>query len=480
MFKPLSFLTTCLLVVLIGNAYAQGDLFDPVVDYTTSPNPRSVCIYDFDGDTHLDLVVAMAGNYSNGYAGSVDILINNGDGTFATAVNYATNDYTWSVHVNDFDGVNGGDIVTGNMHSGAPASVSVLLNNGDGTFQAAVNYAAPDRVHAVFSVDLDGDTDIDVIAGFYTDNYVAVYLNNGDGTLQAPVYYTAGSGARGVFAIDLDGDTDNDIISANVNSNSASVLLNNGDGTFQTAVDYAVGTGPVSVFSIDLDGDTDNDVVVGNTGGGGSVSVLLNNGDGTFQAKVDYALDDGTTGIFACDLDDDDDNDLAVAGGTDSLAILLNNGDGTFQAYENYITGGPPYSVYGGDLDGDNDDDLAVVNTTGTVSVLMQSGTPVDVVDISQNTLPEQFRLYQNCPNPFNPGTNIQFDLQRRAQIEVSVYNLLGQQIAVLAKEEFPAGSYSVNWDGIDNEGRAVATGVYFYKLKADGFIETRKMVLLR
>jgi hypothetical protein len=152
-------------------------------------------------------------------------------------------------------------------------NVSVLLNNGDGTFQEAVNYGAGDGPNSVFAVDLDGDGDSDLAVANYGSDNVSVLLNNGDGTFQPAVNYGAGYRPNSVFAVDLDGDGDNDLSVAN--SYGVSVLMNNGDVTFQTAVNYGAGYRPNSVFAVDLDGNGDNDLAVVNENSD-NVSILIN------------------------------------------------------------------------------------------------------------------------------------------------------------------------------------------------------------
>ncbi len=107
-------------------------------------------------------------------------------------------------------------------------------------------------------------------------------------------------------------------------------------------------------------------------------------------------------------------------------------------------------------------------------------GSPTDAEESPGNSLPRQYRLFQNHPNPFNPATAIEFDLPRRSCVTLSVYNVIGQQISVLVDDELPAGIHSVSWEGTDHRGRTVPTGVYFYRLQSGDFAETKKMLLLR
>ncbi len=102
------------------------------------------------------------------------------------------------------------------------------------------------------------------------------------------------------------------------------------------------------------------------------------------------------------------------------------------------------------------------------------------VVEVRDESLPQSFTLSQNYPNPFNPETTIRFDLPRSEEIDLAVYNLTGQQVATLVHGVREAGAYTLRWDGRDDDGRALASGVYLYRLTAGDRAATRKLLLLR
>ena len=101
-------------------------------------------------------------------------------------------------------------------------------------------------------------------------------------------------------------------------------------------------------------------------------------------------------------------------------------------------------------------------------------------VETSEASTPHAFSLAQNAPNPFNSNTMIRFALPQPSQVELTIYNLLGQPVAVLVQGPSAAGTFSVRWDGRDQAGRAVTSGVYLYQLRADEYTEVRKLLLLR
>ena len=100
--------------------------------------------------------------------------------------------------------------------------------------------------------------------------------------------------------------------------------------------------------------------------------------------------------------------------------------------------------------------------------------------DIQKDILPKRPELVQNYPNPFNPSTIIEYSLATRTHVAIAVFDILGRRIYNLLDESKEAGPHSIEWDGTDFNGRAVASGIYFYQIKAEDFIESKKMILLR
>jgi flagellar hook assembly protein FlgD len=90
------------------------------------------------------------------------------------------------------------------------------------------------------------------------------------------------------------------------------------------------------------------------------------------------------------------------------------------------------------------------------------------------------FELSQNYPNPFNPTTNIKYQLPQAVQVSLTIYNMLGQEVRKLVNTQQPAGYHTVVWDGRDNSGRLVPSGVYHYRLQAGSFTMTKKMLMAK
>ena len=105
----------------------------------------------------------------------------------------------------------------------------------------------------------------------------------------------------------------------------------------------------------------------------------------------------------------------------------------------------------------------------------------VDVAEVDKGgMLPTDFALAQNYPNPFNPTTIIEFDVPVRSHVTLTVYNMLGQEVVTLVDQGRDAGFHQVDWDGRSSSGSSVSSGIYFYKLEADSFVQTKKMMLLK
>ncbi len=299
-----------------------------------------------------------------------------------------------SAAVGDFNGDGNLDLVavTQQGNPDSPGNLSVLLGNGDGTFQPAVNIPISFAPFAVAVGDFNGDGNLDVVAtdsGFREGNTVTVLLGTGDGTFQSPRSFAVGRNPEAVTVGDVNGDGIADIVTANIMDNTVSVLLGNGDGSFRNRVTYPVGVNPRSVSLADLRGDGRPDIVTANEGfidTPGGVSVLLNNGDGTFQPATDFSIGSGERDLApefvgVTDFNGDGIPDIATANTSDvgdSVSILLGTGDGTFLPARR-MTNTPAASLAVGDVNGDGIPDLVTtdrgfINVSVTVDVLLGNG----------------------------------------------------------------------------------------------------------
>jgi hypothetical protein len=367
-----------------------------------------VVVADVNSDGKADLIVLNCGNCygppSITNIGSVGVMLGNGDGTFQPAVTYGTGTSSPRfVVVADVNGDGKLDLVVANrcIDNGClvEAVVAVLLGNGDGTFQAAVTYNSGGLFASSVAVaDVNGDGKPDLVVGNdcadpNCDGSVSVLLGNGDGSFQPAVPYRVGGNfAFAVAVADVNGDGKPDVL---VNTNSivckggicspvgaVGVLLGNGEGTFQPVVTHPSG-GTFQIFSagslavVDVNKDGRPDLVVENDQccgtGDGVLGVLLGNGDGTFQKVVTYKSGAGGGGTSVAVADVNGDGKLDVVATEQCAAancfnkglvgVLLGNGDGTFQAAQTYDSGGFLTNYVAiADVNGDGRPDLVVAN----------------------------------------------------------------------------------------------------------------------
>ncbi|MGC2057556.1 MAG: VCBS repeat-containing protein, partial [Candidatus Sulfotelmatobacter sp.] len=271
----------------VGVLMSNGDgSFQAPASYSTiGADASSVALADVNGDGHLDILVAnQCVSASNCSSSGVVVLLGNGDGTFQPGVSYSVaGSNAYSIAAADLNGDGKLDLVAAEQCSSNnncnAGSVAVLLGNGDGTFQSSVAYNSGGLyAFGVAVADLNGDGHPDLVVSNYclsnsscTYGTVDVLLGNGDGTFQSAVSYNSGGYySIAVKVADLNGDGKADLIVAslcNDNSNcdlgSVGVLLGNGDGTFQAASSYSAGgRSAYSAAAADVNGDGKLDVVV--------------------------------------------------------------------------------------------------------------------------------------------------------------------------------------------------------------------------
>jgi hypothetical protein len=113
--------------------------------------------------------------------------------------------------------------------------------------------------------------------------------------------------------------------------------------------------------------------------------------------------------------------------------------------------------------------------------MILETSYGSEVREISDGqTRPSDFVLLQNYPNPFNPATNIEFVLSKSGQVKIEIFNILGQRIRTLVDEHLKPGHKVVDWDGRDDSGEEVSSGIYFYRLQTEDFTDAKKMLLLK
>ncbi|TFB10887.1 T9SS type A sorting domain-containing protein, partial [Candidatus Marinimicrobia bacterium MT.SAG.3] len=306
---------------------------------------------------------------------------------------------------------------------------------------------------------------------------------------------------------------------------------------------YVLTAGGTLRADVDIDGDGLGEFLAYEQDGGQHIIYLFevtNATDNTWEIVWSYQFGkggDGTTGLFGnergimiMDIDGDGKDEIVVIidtknmdeAGDDFIVggyIFEWDGTGTSAADKNGLpstptaTFDPPRDALGHtqlennslvwDVDNDGVDELVLTHRGGNgmfLSVISLTATNdelaagnvtmtvefqetfvfVGVDDARSAQMPREYSLGQNYPNPFNPSTSIMYDVPLTSNVSLIIYDILGRNVRTLLNEQHNAGSYSVEWDGKNADGLLVTSGIYFYRLEADQFAITKKMVLLK
>jgi hypothetical protein len=347
-------------------------------------NPDWIITADVNGDGKADLIVA------NRDDNSISVFLGNGNGTFASQITFAVT-APYFVAAADVNGDGNVDLLTVAFQRGD--GVSVLLGNGNGTFQPPAAFATAQWPTSVTVADVNGDGKPDLLVTDYTDigiaSCVSVLLGNGNGTFQPQVTYATPAWPSRVVAADVNGDGKPDLIVSSGQGDSFGILLGNGDGTFQPQRNILTYFYTCAIDVSDVNGDGRPDLVLAATGG--FLSIFLGNGDGTFQGPMVFRPNDGINSMAVMDVNGDGRADLVTAGFDGSafgLRIMLGNGDGTFQPAVSFFTAAFPTSaVAAADFNGDGRPDLAVAyaaaNAIGVLLAPSDGGLAGQVYAIS-------------------------------------------------------------------------------------------------
>lgn len=318
-----------------------------------------VKLADMNGDGKMDLVLRKPLG-TNG----LEVHLRTGDKTFAQPTEYATD--AVDLVTADLNGDGKPDVAAAN---GSKNTVSVYVNNGNGTLAPKVDYVVAGTPQAIVAIDMNGDGKLDLAVANYDGDSLSVLLNQGNGTLGFNTNYPASNGPLAVVAADVNGDTKPDLATL-CSDATIGVYINNGNGTFGARKDYTKTSAQDLTFA-DVNTDGKPDLVVG---ANDQLTVFRNLGNGSFAVPMDFPahINDVVAGDF------NGDGKIDIAGTSQRMhaaTVLLNTGNGTFGPQYGYGVEGVPAAIAVGDVAGDGRPDLVVASgSSAKVSLLENKG----------------------------------------------------------------------------------------------------------
>jgi hypothetical protein len=491
-----------------GSDLDQDGLYEIIV--TDYDNGGMVHVYEVTGDNTLEWVWSSAGsNVGNIRQVKTGDMDNDGIGEiiFMACDGTWSEEYEGGIQVYEWDGStdNGYGTEATSIYKPNPSLQATFRSEGfaigdvdeDGQNEMVVcNNTSPNDQDGLYILSVTDD----FTNPFHVWNEEAAYFRS-DGFGGSPTNAEIG---------DMDGDGNYEAIFGVWDYASLYIVEATGANTYayQTYIQIDTTGDGVNLDNFEV-GDLNNDgadEVYFNIYGGGEMAVITGGADVsaiTFEDNVEYIAQTGEAGAYGMAMGDQDHG--TGTDGTDLYVAAYTNGE--IQDWE--YTGSDPsdpaawtkYELYMGtasdqgsfaleapavDLDGDGKMEVvasfleAVPPEGKWFRVFEWTGeTEVEEYTIAVD-VPREFQLAQNYPNPFNAQTTIEYTISRPGHVSLKVFNAAGQLVRTLVDDYRAINRYAVTWDGTDQGGRPVASGIYFYQLKTSNFVESKKMSLLK
>ena len=462
---PAMFLITALFF-LFNPGQSQTTFENHIID----PNfngAASVNTADINGDGNTDVLSVAA------YAGEVTWYESDGNSPPGFLKHIVDDDFDNGIYVYA-DTINGDTLpdILGATWDGHQIALWESDGNMPITWTKQVIDSTMTGAHEVKSANINGDEWMDVVAAGAENHQIAWYHNGGGNPIVWTKYVLSSTafGARSVYPVDIDLDGDIDIVAAAFASDDVLVFYNQGGTPTQFTEETVDGgfNGSHWVHACDIDGDGDIDIL----GAGymaGDVAIWYNDGEIPI-GWTKFTLDDyvqGALSVVAADLDNDEDLDVIAAGDQAGAVIVWYQEDPENRVFAKEVidqTIWGAWPVHTCDIDGDEDMDIFA--TTSTIDDVRWYENLLETVAIDEpgndHSGLQGVQLY---PNPFTLETTIRFSVTETIQITVELFSINGRLIRTLFKGFQSLDDHTLKWDGRNEKGVPVPSGVYFCRL---------------
>jgi hypothetical protein len=427
----------------------------------TGDTPEYLCAADLNNDGIADIALA------NTMARTLTIMRSNRDALPTVAASITIGSYVGDIQAGDLDADGNMDLI---VNTGS--CVTILKNLGNFTF-TTIQLSPEPNIQGVTVADLDGDGDLDIATGS-TTQAVKIFVNGGamnftpmtvPGTITDPVI---------VAAADFTNDGLVDIVVGKGSGNNLTLLRNEGALKFTAFQLPNVGPYVVTMAIADFDRDGRLDLFCPNSNSL-SASVILNRGNVKFQNMPQSGIGYDALSLSGGDFDADGDIDVvSVNNGYSNTGSIYTNDSARFRQSSQFLIEPGSHNSTTGDFNADGAMDIAFVNLNSKSFSVLLNGKRVNAIQ-SVTAAPAVYALAQNYPNPFNPATTISFSLASKSFASLKIFDVMGRDVATVVSGEMPAGRYTRQWNA-----SGCPSGVYFYRLQAGPYTETKKLLLIR
>ncbi len=459
------------------------------LDVTVPRMAESIIAEDFDNDSDLDIVISHKVTWGNTFP-RLSYLENSG-GIFTvidTSISFCGGGALCTLNINNDDFVDFASFGSDFSSDDPYRFLKIFTNSGDFSFTYYdLALETNDVIKQISSGYLNDDTFQDIIVMSQSDDFWGRMFNY-NGSLEQPQYFQLDFNCSDIKCAKLNNDDSYDVVVSGDNTN---IYYSMGNNFILSTINHEHFNTDIEI--IDYDNDGDNDIIGCANVMGVATPLYFHQNQGWMDiALVDtVVVNPGLSTVLYNDMNQDGFFDV-IGFNEYGLYVFMNNGFNDFGDADFYHIPDMMqlfYSMVVKDLDSNGSPDIALVAGTSLMTFYNNgdgnlSSEPDIGSAIEENELeipqPQKTELSRNYPNPFNPETNIEFSISEEAEISLSIYNIRGQLVKTLINSNIKKGRHQISWNGKNESGQTVSSGIYYCKLKNDNMETVRKMILIK